>query len=68
MKPHILIDARLYGPTHTGIGRYTKNLLLALKKLPQFSNFRFTLLVYQNLLPQIKKEFSYLYDTDEGLL
>ncbi|MBU3935236.1 glycosyltransferase family 4 protein [Patescibacteria group bacterium] len=63
-KPHILIDARLYGPTHTGIGRYTKNLLLALKKLPQFSHYRFTLLVYQDLLPQAKKDlgdsFSYL--------
>ena len=62
-KPHILIDARLYGPVHTGIGRYTKNLLLALKKLPDFPNFRFTLLVYQDLLPQIKKDLgtNFLY-------
>lgn len=64
MKPHILIDARLYGTTHTGIGRYTKNLLLALKNLPEFSHYRFTLLVYQDLLPQVKEDlgnsFSYL--------
>jgi len=32
---HIIIDARLYGPKHTGLGRYTKNLLLALKELPE---------------------------------
>lgn len=55
-KPHIVIDARLYGSQHTGIGRYTKNLLLALKKLPDFNQYQFTLLVYQKLLPQIKKD------------
>ena len=55
MKPHIVIDARLYGPRHTGIGRYTKNLLLALKTLPDFNQYRFTLLAYKKLLPQIKK-------------
>ena len=55
-KAHIVIDARLYGSQHTGIGRYTKNLLLALKKLPHFNQYRFTLLVYKKLLPQIKKD------------
>jgi len=44
-KPNILIDARLYGPKHTGIGRYTKNLLLALVKLPKFKNYNFSVLV-----------------------
>ena len=62
--PHIVIDARLYGPKHTGIGRYTKNLLLALHQLPDFSHYRFTLIVSVNLLSQIKKDlgskFNYL--------
>ena len=44
-KPNILIDARLYGPKHTGIGRYTKNLLLALAELPKFKNYSFSVLV-----------------------
>lgn len=64
MLPHIVIDARLYGSQHTGIGRYTKNLLLALSRLPEFSRYRFTLIVYSNLLCQIKKDlgakFNYL--------
>jgi glycosyltransferase involved in cell wall biosynthesis len=42
---NILIDARLYGPKHTGIGRYTQNLLLALSKLPDFSKYNFSVLV-----------------------
>lgn len=53
---HILIDARLYGPKHTGLGRYTKNLLLALKKLPDFKKHRFSLIVYQELLSEIKTD------------
>lgn len=44
-KQNILIDARLYGSRHTGIGRYTKNLLLALTKLPKFKNYNFSVLV-----------------------
>ena len=48
-KKHIVIDARLYGPKHTGLGRYTKNLLIALKDLPEFNKFNFTLLVYPEL-------------------
>jgi glycosyltransferase involved in cell wall biosynthesis len=52
MTPHLVIDARLYGPRHTGIGRYTKNLLLALSQLPAFKLFRVTLLVY----PEIEDE------------
>lgn len=61
---HIVIDTRLYGPKHTGIGRYTKNLLIALKNLPNFSDFKFTLLVYKDLESEVKKDlknnFNYL--------
>lgn len=56
MTPHIVIDARLYGPKHTGIGRYTKNLLIALSKLPDFSKYKFTLIIYKNLEAEIKKD------------
>lgn len=55
-KQHIVIDARLYGPKHTGIGRYTKNLLKALIHLPDFKKYKFTLIVYKNLLEDIKKD------------
>lgn len=55
-KPHIVIDARLYGPKHTGIGRYTKNLLLALSQLPNFKKYRFTLIIYPELESEIKKD------------
>ena len=53
---HIVIDARLYGPKHTGIGRYTKNLLIALKKLPQISDHKITLIIYKDLESEIKKD------------
>lgn len=53
MKKHIIIDARLYGPKHTGIGRYTKNLLLHLPP-----KFKYTLLVYPELANKIKKDLS----------
>lgn len=53
---HIVIDARLYGPKHTGIGRYTKNLLKALIKLPDFTKYRFTLIIYKELEKDIKKD------------
>lgn len=60
---HIVIDARLYGPKHTGLGRYTKNLLLALKDLPDFNQFKFTLLVYPELLDEVSSDLkdSYQY-------
>ena len=62
-KPHIVIDARLYGPKHTGLGRYTKNLLVALIKLPNFNKYKFTLLIYPELKAEIKgdlgKNFNY---------
>ena len=53
---HIVIDARLYGPKHTGIGRYTKNLLLALSQLPDFTKYKFTLIIYKELEKDIKKD------------
>ncbi len=59
---HIVIDARLYGPRHTGIGRYTKNLLLALSQLPDFKKYKFSLIVYQNLLSEIKKDLKNNYN------
>jgi glycosyltransferase involved in cell wall biosynthesis len=61
---HIVIDARLYGSKHTGIGRYTKNLLKALITLPNFKKYKFTLIIYKNLEEEIKKDlgdnFNYL--------
>lgn len=53
---HIVIDARLYGPKHTGIGRYTKNLLKSLTKLPNFKKYKFTLIIYKDLEEEIKKD------------
>ncbi|MFA6007068.1 MAG: glycosyltransferase family 1 protein [Candidatus Shapirobacteria bacterium] len=53
---HIVIDARLYGPKHTGLGRYTKNLLIALKDQSDFKKYHFTLLVYSELLPEVKND------------
>lgn len=35
----ILIDARLYGPKHTGNGRYTQNLIENLAKLDKKNNY-----------------------------
>ncbi len=59
LTKHIVIDARLYGTSHTGIGRYTKNLLL---NLPP--RFHYTLLIYPELATEIKHDlgtkFSYL--------
>lgn len=60
--PHIIIDSRLYGPKHTGIGRYTKNLLLNLTKLSNFSNYHFTLLVYPELFDEIKSDLKDNFD------
>jgi len=59
---HIVIDARLYGPKHTGIGRYTKNLLKALTKLPDFKKYKFTLIIYKNLEEDIKKDLGDNFD------
>ena len=40
----ILIDARFWGPSHTGLGRYTKSLVTALEKF-KVKNLKFELLV-----------------------
>ncbi len=61
-KPHIVIDARLYGPKHTGIGRYTKNLLKALIDQPGFSQFKYTLIIYSDLETEIKKDLGDNFD------
>jgi len=53
---HIVIDARLYGPKHTGIGRYTKNLLESLTKQNGFNKFKFTLIIYKDLETEVKKD------------
>ncbi|MFA4826851.1 MAG: glycosyltransferase family 1 protein [Candidatus Shapirobacteria bacterium] len=62
---NIVIDARLYGPKHTGIGRYTKNLLIALSDLPQFSKYRFTVVTYNDLRSDIQADlgnkFQYVF-------
>jgi glycosyltransferase involved in cell wall biosynthesis len=63
-KPHLVFDARLYGPQHTGIGRYIKNLLSTYPSLPLFKSFRFTLIVDQKEAENVKKDlgkkFNYL--------
>jgi glycosyltransferase involved in cell wall biosynthesis len=49
---HLVIDARWYGPKHTGIGRYTQNLILELIKIKDFQkNITLTLLIH----PEDKK-------------
>lgn len=40
-RKHIVIDARFWGPSHTGLGRYTQSLISEFKN----KNFKFTLLV-----------------------
>ncbi len=60
--PHIIIDARLYGPKNTGIGRYTKNLLLAAKSLPDFKKYNFTLIVQKESLSEIKADLGQSYN------
>jgi len=59
---HVVIDARLYGPKHTGIGRYTKNLLKALVNQPGFSQFKYTLIIYSDLETEIKKDLGNNFD------
>lgn len=61
-KKHIVIDARLYGPKHTGIGRYTKNLLLHLKNTSGFKNFNFTIIVYPDTLAEAKRDLGASYN------
>jgi glycosyltransferase involved in cell wall biosynthesis len=66
-QAHIVIDARLYGPKHTGIGRYTKNLLQHLIKEKNFSKFNYTLIIYEDLETEVKRDlknnFNYVTTT-----
>jgi len=57
----IIIDARLYGPKHTGIGRYTKNLLTHLPLTPKFKDFDISLIVDKTQLKEIKKDLNNNY-------
>ena len=57
----IIIDARLYGPKHTGIGRYTKNLLTHLPLTPKFKDFDISLIVDKSQLKEIKKDLNNNY-------
>jgi glycosyltransferase involved in cell wall biosynthesis len=54
--PHLVFDARLYGPKHTGIGRYVKNLLLALKSQSKSAPYRFTVLTYQDQVKELQTD------------
>ena len=58
---HIIIDARLYGPKHTGIGRYTKNLILHLPQTSNFSKYKFSLIVDKKEVGNIKNEIGDSY-------
>lgn len=62
MKKHIVIDARLYGSKHTGIGRYTKNLLSHLPQLKNFKRYNFTLLVYPELEKETRRDLGTHYN------
>jgi len=52
----IVIDARMYGPAHTGIGRYVANLIRELKNTPLAKKTAITLLVSQSEKKAISKE------------
>lgn len=49
---HIAIDARFYGLTHAGLGRYTQNLVHQLVDYP--SDHRYTLLLRQPVFSQLR--------------
>ncbi len=59
---HIVIDARLYGPKHTGIGRYTKNLLAAMLTLPEFTKYKFTILIYPDQKTEVLNDLGHNFD------
>ncbi len=50
----IVFDARMYGLSHAGIGRYIKNLLINLK--PLIVDYELVLLVNQDELKEIKSD------------
>ncbi|RLC35228.1 hypothetical protein DRH14_01380 [Candidatus Shapirobacteria bacterium] len=55
---HIIIDARLYGHQHTGIGRYTKNLLTHLSQLKDFKQYKFSLIINHRQKKQIQSDLN----------
>ena len=60
-RPHLVIDARLYGTTHTGIGRYTQNLIIHLHQNHLLDQYRTTIIGYPKLIPQIQEDTANSY-------
>ncbi len=62
-RQHLVIDARWCGPQHTGIGRYTQNLLRHLKNQIDFDRFKVTLIINpeeeDNLRLDLGNQFNY---------
>lgn len=60
----IIIDARLYGPKHTGIGRYVANLVDSISKINQSKKYSIILLAHPENLVYLQEKygpkFSYL--------
>ena len=53
----IVIDARMYGLEHAGIGRYIANLIHELKNLkPKIKNLKFILLVRKSKFDEMERE------------
>ncbi|AKM79368.1 MAG: glycosyl transferase, group 1 [Candidatus Beckwithbacteria bacterium GW2011_GWB1_47_15] len=52
----ILIDARFWGPKHTGLGRYSRSLVTALYQLKP-KGFKFFLLTRPGLVGRLKRQF-----------
>ncbi len=57
----VLIDARMYGLEHAGIGRYVMSLLMEIKKLPKTNKITFQLIVNDSRLKEIKKDLGDFY-------
>lgn len=58
----ILIDSRLYGPKHTGIGRYTQNLISSISKTEFAQKNQITLLVNHKDLQNIKLKYKNIFN------
>jgi len=57
----VLIDARMYGLEHAGIGRYIMSLLMEVKKLPKTNNTAFHLIVSNSRLKEIRNDLGDFY-------
>ncbi len=53
----IIIDARLYGPKHTGIGRYVANLVDSISKTDLSKKYSITLLIHPENLEYLQKKY-----------